>query len=362
VNPFSNISYQGQSISPNALQSFQLPSGGSYVFPYGVFLAKPGPQTAIQFKDYNSGLWKNFSSGPNDFPVYIGSDGTNYRAINLSGTINGATVTTPGTGYTQAGTTISFAAPTSGVTATGTPIIGGSLTATVTAGGSNYTNPIVLIDPPQVGGGTPGLCIPATARVGLTAGVISSITFDFAGAGYVAIPNITILDATGTGAVITAAIANGTAASGGLTGIVMTNYGSGYDGTHIPAITVNGPTGSSGTAAATALPNLALTSVTVGGTNTGYTATVIVESSLGASASAPLNIFGDTVLPRPARATIAQSGGVLGTATIEDAGIGFQTVPLLKQVGNATADGSVNATFTAVVGGVNNTLTVWQIG
>jgi hypothetical protein len=358
VNPFSNISYQGQSISPNALQSFQLTSGATYVIPYGVFLAKPGPQTAIQFKDYNSGLWKNFGSGPNDFPVYIGSDGTNYRAINLSGTINGATVTTPGTGYTQSGTTIAFAAPSSGVTATGTPIIGGSLTATVISGGSGYVNPIVLIDPPQVGGGTPGLCIPATARVGLTAGVISSITFDFAGAGYVGIPNITILDAAGTGAVITAAIANGTATNGGLTGIVMTNYGSGYDGTHIPAITITGPTGSSATAAATALPNLALTGVTVGGTNTGYTASVIVESSLGA----PLNIFGDTVLPRPARATIAQSGGVLGTATIEDAGIGFQTVPLLKQVGNATADGSVTATFTAVVGGVNNTLTLWQIG
>lgn len=358
--PGTNISYQGQTISPNNPNAIRLQSGGIYNLPYGNFIVKPGAQSAIQWNDDYSGLWHAYDSGPVNAPAYIYSDGSNYRLINLSGTIQGATITAAGSAYTQANTTATFAAPSTGNTATATPIIGGSLTFTVTTAGSGYTNPILVIDPPQICGGTPGLCIQATAVANLSTGTISTITVSFAGAGYLTVPNVTILDPTGSGAVITAAIANGTPTSGGVTGIIMNSNGSGYDGTHIPAITITSATGSSATA--TALPWLALTSVTVAGTNTGYTATVVGKTSLGASASAPLAIFGDPVLVRQGSFTVAQSGGVLGAAVIEDAGGGFQTVPLAKQMGNATADGSVNATFTAVVGGVANTGLIWQIG
>jgi len=67
------------------------------------------------------------------------------------------------------------------------------------------------------------------------------------------------------------------------------------------------------------------------------------------------------VQPREAWFTCTETAGALNAAVIEDAGIGFQTVPLAKQVGNATADGSVNATFVAVVGGVTNTVFFWQV-
>jgi hypothetical protein len=364
MNPFSQIAYPGQALSAlQRPQSVTLRSGAVWPIPNGVFLVRPAGQTALQYKDYYSGLWRTFESGPVNHPIPLYSDGTNFRAINVSGTIQGTNVTTPGTVYTQAGTSVSFAAPVAGgITATGTPIIGGSLSLALTTAGAGYTNPQIIIPSPDQYGGTPGLCLPAVAHVGLSAGALSGITVDFAGAGYLSAPPVTVLDPTGSGAVITATITNGTPSNGGLTGIIMNNNGALYDGTHIPAVTITGPTGSSGTAAATALPSLALTSVTVGSTNTGYTATIIFLSSLGASASPPLNIYCDPVLPRPACGTIAQSGGVLGTATIEDNGNGFQTVPLIKQVGNATADGSVNATFTAVVGGVNNILQYWQIG
>lgn len=384
-NNFATIPFSGQALSPVNPQSVRLPSGAIFNIPVGNFVFRLGPQTALQFFDYYSGQWRIYEAGSTNWPIEVASDGTNYRAINLSGTIVGAKVTTAGTAYTQVGTTVSFAAPVSGgITATGTPIIGGSLSLTVTGGnaGTGYTDPVFLIPPPQLLGGTVGLCLPATATVAVSAGVLGAITLSFAGAGYVTAPtgtvtatpaqyaanpafynnspSITIIDPTGSGANIIASITNGTAASGGLTGILVNNTGSLYDGTHIPAVTIT-CAGSSATAAATALPNMSLTGVTLGGTNTGYTASVIGVTSLDV-AGTPQSINGEGAMPRAARFVCTQSGGVLQAAGIEDAGSGFQTVPLAKQTGNATADGSVNATFTAVVGGVTNTLIFWQVG
>lgn len=383
TDPGSRINYQGQPLSSvNVPQSVRLNSGAVWNMPGGSFVVNVPAQCAVQWFDSFAGLWHTFASGPSNHPISVVSDGTNFRLINLSGTIVGATVTAAGSAYTQAGTTISFAAPSTGITATATPIIGGSLSFTVATAGTGYTNPYLIIPAPQLLGGTVGQCIPAVVALNLSTGTIGSITSSFAGAGYLTAPgatvqtitpavfaanpqvflngtNMVIVDPAGSGASITSAITNGTPASGGLTGLIMTNNGSGYAGTTIPAITITGP-GTSATA--TALPSLALTSVTVAGTNTGYTATIIFESSLGASASPPLAVFGEPVLARAARGTIAQSGGVLGTATIEDNGASFQTVPIIRQVGNATVDGSVNATFTAVVGGVTNTALYWQVG
>lgn len=369
ANPGSNIAYSGQALSINQPTSISLLSGGIIYLPVGNFYIDCDTQTAVQFFDANSGLWRIFQTGTPGQPLFVASDGTNYRVINLSGTISGVGTITAGTLYNQANATVSFAAPFAGtpsITATATPIVGGSLTFTVTSGGTGYTNPYFVIQPPNQCGGIPGLCLPASISSStLTAGVISSPVTSFAGAGYVSVPTVTVIDAVatgvtpGSGAVITAAIANGTPASGGITGIVMKNPGAGYDGTHIPAVTFGGATGSG--ASATALPWMALKSITVAGTNTGYTASVVIETSLG-NGTAEANIVDDIPGTFEGRAVVAQSGGVLGTPVIEEAGGGFQTVPLAKQVGNATADGSVNATFTAVVGGITNQIIIWQVG
>lgn len=380
-----NIGIPGLEISSNPTINTRLLSGASFLVPQGNFIFRIGNQSALQWFDQNSGQWRIVETGACPMPLYVQSDGTNFRIINLSGTILGANITTPGTAYTQAATTATFAAPVSGgITATCTPIIGGSLSLTVTggSGGSGYTNPMVLLPPPQLLGGTVGLSIPATASVAQSAGVLGSFTLDFAGAGYIAAPSgtqtltpaqfsanpqayynytgVTIIDPAGSGASVVAAITNGTPTSGGLTGIVMNNMGSLYDGTHIPAVTIT-CAGSSGTAAATALPSMSCTSITVGGTNTGYSASVELQSTL-TSGTAAVKINGEPIAARNIKAVAAQSGGVLGTPVIEDAGAGFQTVPLVKQVGNATADGSVNATFVAVVGGVTNSVLGWQVG
>ncbi len=359
------IVYPGQLTGKDAPQTINLQSGAVWTPTAGTYIFKLGPQCVVQWLDQNSGLWRITDSGPNNHPTPIDVDGTNFRIVNMSGTINGINITNGGTGYVQ-GDTVTFTAPAAGTpsrTAKGTMIIGGSLSYTVTNGGTGYSNPVFVIQPPQLCGGTFGLCLPAyLASCTLTSGVISSPTGGFAGAGYVTAPTITVIDAVppgvtpGTGAVITAAVGG----AGIWKGTVMTDYGAGYDGTHIPTLTFSTVAGAS--AAGTALPSMALKSVTIGGTNTSYTANVLVESSAGSGgvAVAPLN--DEFVMPRQAFASSLTGGSVLGAFVVEDAGIGFQTVPLLKQVGNATADGSVTGTFTAVVGGVNNSVLYWQLG
>ena len=365
TNQASRINYPGQAVSPNVPQTVNLQSGAIWYAPNGNFMLKLGPQSILQWFDVNSGLWRTTDSGPSTHPIPISSDGTNFRVMNISGTISGINITNAGTLY-KTGDTIAFGAPAAGTpsrTAKGTIIVGGSLTYTVTSGGTGYSNPMFIIQPPQLCGGVLGASLPAyIASCTLTSGVISSPTGGFAGAGYGTAPTVTVVDAVpagvtpGSGAVITAAVAG----AGTVTGCVMTDNGAGYDGTHIPTVTFTTATGSS--AAATALPSMALKSLTVGSTNTGYSASVVIETSEGSGAAAIAPLNDEFVMPRPARATATQSGGVVATPLIEDAGNGFQTVPLAKQVGNATADGSVNATFTAVVGGVNNSLLYWQVG
>jgi hypothetical protein len=392
TNQASQITFPGQAVSPNPPLTLVLPAGGSLLVPQGNFFLKVPPQSALQYLDSDSGLWRILEAGLSGSPIQISSDGSNYKVINLSSTITGANVTAAGTLYNQANAAVAFAAPSTGNTATGYPIVGGSLSFSLTAtgangvvgsGGSGYTNPIIIMPEPQQFGAANDFGISASLSATLTAGVISALTTIFAGAGYLNLPstlttktitptqfatnpdywlnqtNIIIIDPTGTGANIVPAITNGTAANGGITGIVMTSNGSGYTGTTIPAVTISGTTGSGSTA--TALPSLALTGVTIGGTNTGYTASAELLSSLG-NGTAIARVNDESILPRAAKVVVPQTAGVLSAAVIEDAGSGFQTVPLLKQVGNATADGSVNATFVAVVGGVTNTLILWQVG
>lgn len=346
-------------------QTVNLQSGAIWNVPDGSFILRMDAQSVLQWFDANSGLWRITDSGETNSPVQIDSDGTNFRVVNISGTILGANITNGGTGYAT-GDTFALTAPAAGTpsrTAKGTMIIGGSLTYTVVSGGTGYSNPMFIIQPPQLCGGAYGLSLPAyIASCTVTSGVISAPTGGYAGAGYVQAPTVTVIDAVpsgitpGSGAIVTAAVGG----AGIWKGTVMTDYGAGYDGTHIPTFTFTTVAGAS--AAATALPSMSLKSVTIGGTNTGYTSNVFVESSIGSGGVATVALNDEIPMPRPARASSLTGGSVLGAFVVEDAGNGFQTVPLLKQVGNGTADGSVTGTFTAVVGGVNNRLMYWQIG
>lgn len=84
-----------------------------------------------------------------------------------------------------------------------TPIAAGLVSASVISGGSGYTNPTVVITPPDFPDGLPGYPngLQATALATLQGGVITAVDIQNGGAGYQN-PQITITDPHGTGAVV----------------------------------------------------------------------------------------------------------------------------------------------------------------
>lgn len=381
-----------------------LPGGGYFYVPPGNYLMTLGGQTVLQWFDPGMGSWRN--AAPAGAPTFaLSVDGYNYRIVNMSGVVQGASITNAGSlgvngiGPAATGTTVTFAAPASGIQAKGYGIIGGAVgtaggAATVTQAGSGFlTPPLILIDPPPYGG------IQATAVATLTAaGAISTVLMVNPGAGYAVAPNFYVVpqffDYPGApalpggagqavnfppgslvnmppqgfmmgltpafpssgGALITSPALAG---SGTLTGIVVTDYGSGYLGSAIPAITFAGGTLAGGVAA-TAVMSLALLTLT-GATGVAYTIGNVWESSLGllTPAVAPpiptAYINNNWLQPRPARGVLTSTVGAL---TMEDPGFGFQKLLVAGNFG--VAQGTTIATTTIVfsaitMGGINDT-------
>lgn len=379
--------------------------GGAYTYlPPGNYLLTLGGQTILQWWDPVQSGWRNASS-PGAPPFAVSVDGYNYRLINMSGIVQGASITNAGSlgvngiGPSQTGTTVTFAAPAAGIQAKGYGIIGGAVgtaggAATVTQAGSGFlTAPLILIDPPPYGG------IQATAVAVLTAaGAISSVTMVNPGAGYTSVPNFYVVPQffdypgapvlpggaaqavnfppgsfvnmppqnfmqgltqafpTTGGALITGPALAGSAT---LTGIVMTDYGSGYLGSAIPAITFAGGTLAGGVAA-TSVMSMALLTLT-GGSGVAYTVGNVWESSMGLLTPAvapPITtayINNNWLQPRPARGVLTSTVGAL---TMEDPGFGFQKLLIAANFGVAqgTSIGTTSIVFSAItMGGINDT-------
>jgi hypothetical protein len=365
-----------------------LPSGGTYMLPPGDFAVQYGSQTQMQWFDPNQQAWRGLQAPGGTFD-YLSSDGANFRLMNLSGVVVGAAITAAGSGGTNGigaaatGVTIAFTAPVSGLAAaaaTGYPIVGGSVQAPLIAqAGSGFIiPPLVWCDAPPIGG------VQATAVATINAsGGVASITMVNAGAGYISSPNWYVFPANPNymGAPIGGVAANAfpppglvyptnlpagslyqpnislsgcqlisqaLTGSGTLTGIGILNYGFGYDGTHIPTVTITG----CGAAAATAVMSMCVTSATLGAGGSGYTgAAPMWETSLGLVTS----LLNNAVLtPRPGRGVTTVGAGAVATFVIEDPGFGLQKVPTLSVL-NSGALGTAQATGTVVCGGVNDT-------
>ena len=378
-----------------------LAGGEAFYFPPGTYQYVLGNQTVLQYFDPTDAAWRNVA-WPGSWGNVASSDGYNWRLINLSGVVTGASITNAGSGGTTngigtltTGVTVGFgAAPANGVAAAAYPIVGGKLASgqlTIVNAGANYLMPpILLIDPPPFGG------IQATATCTISGGVINAVTLQNPGAGYTVIPNVyvipqyllyagagqpiqpplvniappgtpsfipppmlpginfgssTILQAASAASVaFTGTLAQVLTGSGTLTGIVMTAYGVGYAGTTIPAITFTGG-GLAGGVAATAIMSMAVTSLGTAGTaGAGYTVGTPWESSYGlvAANDGCNNIY----QPRAARGLIQAATGFTGTAaSIEDNGFGLQKVPNIGTTLFTTQPTTVSTT-TAVTGGV----------
>lgn len=170
-----------------------LPSGGVYVFPAGNWAVTLGVNTVCQWMDPQAQKWRTLNAD------FLSSDGCNYRLVNTSGSVIGATVSAAGSGgangigvTSPSSATLTFSASPAGAnaTATGYAIVGGSVAApTVTQGGSGFLMPpLIMIDPPPPGG------VQATAVASINAsGVVTGITMVNAGAGYTAPPNFWVV-------------------------------------------------------------------------------------------------------------------------------------------------------------------------
>lgn len=174
----------------------ELASGGVWYFPPGEYIVITDTATVVEMWDPTDNIWRLF------FPVsdggFISVDGYNFRAINITGAAFISTITNAGSGMTN-GIGVAINGVGAGVAASDTvggagitlyTIVGGSVAApTITQAGSGFlVPPLVVIDPPPVGG------TQATATCALSAtGTIASVTMANVGAGYATSPNFYLI-------------------------------------------------------------------------------------------------------------------------------------------------------------------------
>ncbi|MCX9025835.1 MAG: hypothetical protein OIN85_07045 [Candidatus Methanoperedens sp.] len=241
----------------------------------------------------------------------------------VGGTVSSIRVTAQGTRYTTA-PTVTIAAPTApgGRTATATATLVSTVSSIrVTAGGTGYTTATVTIAAPTTAGGRT-----ATATARITGGVITGITVTNVGSGYSAVPRVTI---TGNGRGATAAAT----LSAPLISITVTNVGSGY--TAIPRVTITGGGGTGATAAATITPSAVILTLTNPGS--GYTAVPNVTITGGGGTGMRVN------------ATLAPM-----TLTLTNPGSGYTSAPAVTITGEGTGAAAI-AIITGSISGITLT-------
>lgn len=343
--------------SAQAVGPLTLAAGQAELIPAGQWLIQPGPYSQIEVYDPITGIWRGLGTQAHDMKCVL-SDGQNFRISNLSGCAVGAFVTNVGSGYTSA--------PTVTASAGGSAwraIVGGAIntTVTITSGGSGYTYPpLLLIDPPPVGG------VVATATCTISAGAINAVTVVNQGAGYLVAPNITILpdprDTAGTGGVLT--VNSTLAGAGTVTAVVCTDQGTPQ--TSVPTLSFSGGGGSS--AAATAVMCFAVTgfTITTPGAAYGNAQPFVILTGggiVGGSAGAVVNpaLGPGRFTPRQANITgVSNAGGVPLTAgaVVNDGGL-FQAVPTgFVLAGNAVPTTQMQPAMT--VGGVTDTSFIYS--
>lgn len=202
---------------------------------------------------------------------------------------------------------------------------------------------------------------PPTAPSPAVSGNVSGITVTNAGSGYTSAPTIAITGGSGTGATAVAVL-NGTT----LASIAVTSAGSGY--TSAPTVSISGGGGSGATATA-ALTGAAVASVALTNVGTGYTSspTVTVSGGGGSGATVTAAIaapVASTTVTAPGSGytsapTVAFSGGggtgaaatailtgtTIANATLTAPGSGFTSTPTVTLTGG----GGLSAVITPVL-------------
>ena len=332
-----------------------LPAGQTYIVPAGQYYIDTGAYVQIQTLDPISGIWRELTGVGTDKITFVNSDGANVRVANLTGCPIGSLITNVGSGYTSAPTVTASAGG-----STWRAIVGGAIntTVTITTAGSGYLYPPqVIFDAPPPGG------VQATAICTLSAGAINAVTVINQGAGYTAVPAITIVndprDTTGTGARLTPALTG----AGTITAVLCTDHGTPQ--TSVPTLSFSGGGGAS--AAATVAMCFTATGFTVGAGGAAYgnaqpflvqAVGGVVAGTAGAVVNPQLSV--NRLTPRPGiiTGTSTAGGAVQATgAVIADGGL-FQAVPIGIVTAGGTALATTVAQVTITVGGVTDTFMI----
>lgn len=341
----SNLNGGELNISTNRLS---MAPGDAVPIPAGEWLVTLGKYSSLQYLDPVTTAWTLLRDALHaGTPTYVRSDGFNVRIANLTGCVVGASVTNGGSSWVQASTTVT---PSTG-NSTWQAIVGGALntTVSVTAVGAGYgIAPLVYIDAPAAPG------VQATAIAAISSGTVSGITVINQGAGYAAVPSITIIpNPSDVSTSITTATARGSlTGTGSITAVICTNSGASVATTM--SLTVAGA-GSNATVAALFLT--ALTNVTLTTAGTGYGTITELTTVFGQQIAASpawtnpaIQLLG--FVPRPARASLTVAGGTLSAVgTIYDAGL-FLSTPQAVPVTNGII--TTAATIALTLGGVND--------
>jgi hypothetical protein len=331
----------------------------------GQYIIQLGPYTDLQVFDSNLLTWRKVEINGST-SVTVSGDAANFRLANTTGVAIAGLIQAGGTGATNGFNTVTASLSAGG--STWNTMVGGAINPTlqIVAAGTLYTQrPMVLAIPPT-NQNTPYIL--PTAVAAITSGIISAVTVTQVGAGLVANPTWTVInavgDTTGSGASIasTAALQG----SGTLTALYTTgNYGT-AGLTSVPTWTFT----PSSTVTATAICDFTVTSISVAAAGAAYgNAQPVGITTFGQqTTNTAVLITGNTLfdksvcLPRnlSAQAT-STAGGAVGTAgnvlvtTIHDPGRGFQLVPNLFVIpGGTSVAVTTNAQLTALVGGQND--------
>lgn len=187
----------------------------------------------------------------------------------------------------------------------------------------------------------------ATATVAQN-GVVTGITLTNGGSGYTSAPTVTITGGGGTGATATATVA------GAVTAITITNNGTGY--TSAPLVNITGGGGTGATATATVAGPV--TSLTLGTPGAGYAAPAVTFSGTGSASANATGGVDNLTLGTPGAgytnpgvtfsvsgATIpasATASGSVDTLTLGANGSGYTSPNVTFSAGGASANASGN--------------------
>lgn len=360
-------------VALNAGQEMPIPAGDWYIS-LGFYLV-------LEFLDPITGVWSIGSTGgQRSGSTFVKSDGFNVRIANRTGCPVGAAILVSGSGYTQASTSIVVTGAPAGVGGTAlstwVPIVGGSLSISTTtivtanAGAGYGIAPIAVIPPPAPAANNPNGVggLPASGYFTIASGTISGFTFTNIGAGYsgttfnvVGLPNPTDPNIA-TGITLGTVTFTVSAATGPITGVLLTNPGAPYQAGSVNniSLTVSGA-GTSASINPIMCQVLTTASIVGGSTLSTASGTFAFITTGGGYPNAGSITQPDSVFiggePRPAWAAVALTGGAIGpgtlaatTATIYDGGFFYGTpLPILLTSGSTAGTGTVTGSSTIVL-------------